>query len=299
MRLLVLYPNLNPLHIPAIYIRLLAKNMEAVGHTLYGDGRPEYRVGELVPQIIERLGPFDGVLCLEPKYCKPWVHGMNKIGLKKGMLLSDYVLFKRQVDAGNRFLNYCGFDILFHHTLVEGENLKRSGRSERAVYLPFGVDTTYLKDLDLERDLDVCATWNDNPTAYPDRLKIKKELWASGLQCFFNQVFCDKYVNVLNRSKICICSRSIDNNIQSRFMEAAACGAMILTDPVTDLEIQGWVENKHLVIYRSVKECVEKAKYYASHEEDRQRIANQGRDFVIENFRNEVLIQKIVQEMEA
>lgn len=299
MRLLVLYPNMHPIRMPALYIRLLAKDMGEAGHVLYGDKRPEYRVGELVPQIIERLGPFDGVLCLEPKYCKPWVHGMNKVGLKKGVLLTDYVTFKRQVETGNRFLNYCGFDILFHHTMIEGVNARASGRRERIVYVPFGVDTTYLKDLGLARDIDVCAMWNDNPDAYPDRLKIKNALRASGLSCFFNQAFNAQYVDVLNKSKVCISSRSIDNNIQSRFMEATACGALLLTDPVTDLATQGWVENKHLVLYRSVDECVEKAKYYATHEDERRAIAQEGMRFVIENFRNEVLIQKIVKEMEA
>jgi len=301
MRMLVLYPMLSFRSVPVLYVRRVATNITEAGkHLVYGPGRVDYIEGETVPKIINRLGPFDRVLVLEPKYAAYWIQGLEKVTLKKGVLLTDYVTFKRQVDRTNRFLDICRFDVLFHHTLVEGKNLKAYKRKENAVYLPMGVDPEYFKRLNLPRVYDVAAMWNDNADAYPERLQIKRMLRKEpGLSVFLEQTFFEDYVRVLNQSKICISSRSIDKNIQSRFTEAAACGSLLLTDPVEDLGVQGWRDGINLVVYHNIYELIEKAKFYASHEEERSRITEKAYSFVLDNFRNELLIKKIEDVMEA
>lgn len=83
-------------------------------------------------------------------------------------------------------------------------------------------------------------------------------------------VFCDSRIN-LN-----ITLRSIKTGIPLRAVDILCCGGFLMTDPREEF-FEYLVEGEDFEVYRSVDECLEKVKFYLSHEELRKKIAKNGR----------------------
>ncbi|MCA1595979.1 MAG: glycosyltransferase, partial [Chloroflexi bacterium] len=71
-------------------------------------------------------------------------------------------------------------------------------------------------------------------------------------------------------------NRSLAGDLNMRVFEALCSGTMLLTDEADGL-IDLFEDGKHLVIYRSPADLLEKAYYYVEHEEEREAIAAAGR----------------------
>jgi len=72
-----------------------------------------------------------------------------------------------------------------------------------------------------------------------------------------------------------------DTALNPRVYDVLACGGFCMTNS-TDTLHKLFVEDEHLVVFRSEKELIEKVDYYLHHKEERREIAEAGRNHVYE-----------------
>lgn len=77
--------------------------------------------------------------------------------------------------------------------------------------------------------------------------------------------------------------RSIHSGIPLRVLDIMACGGFVLTNWQPELE-EYFTDGQQMAVFHSLEECMEKAKYYLSHEEERRKIAEAGRETVRTQF---------------
>lgn len=72
------------------------------------------------------------------------------------------------------------------------------------------------------------------------------------------------------RDRFCICS--------DRPYNIAATGCMVLTASFPGMEWNGWVDGETCVSFETIPEMLDKARWYISHDEERERIGQAGRE---------------------
>lgn len=88
--------------------------------------------------------------------------------------------------------------------------------------------------------------------------------------------------------------RSIHSGIPLRVLDIMACGGFVLTNWQPELE-EYFVDDKELVMFHNLEECMEKMEYYLEHEEERRQIAEAGRKKVQEVFSYQTGLAKLFQ----
>lgn len=87
------------------------------------------------------------------------------------------------------------------------------------------------------------------------------------------------------QSGLMVVQNSRWGEITRRLFEAMACGRMVITDRLHQskkLE-ELFVDKKHIVYYDSLEECIHLMNYYAENSDEREIIANAGREQVLNN----------------
>jgi len=94
----------------------------------------------------------------------------------------------------------------------------------------------------------------------------------------------DKYVEAINRAKVCVCSQTGKGRLQikGKLFEFLACGAFVLTD--ASAESRSLIPAGCVAYYDSIPDCLEKAVYFVRNEIERARIARAGRDWFHTQF---------------
>ena len=77
-----------------------------------------------------------------------------------------------------------------------------------------------------------------------------------------------------SQSKI-IVNESIQDDLNMRVFESLACKRLLLTEDIPAVR-DHFEDGKHLVLFKTHDEAVEKAKYYLAHDEERNAIAEAG-----------------------
>ena len=95
------------------------------------------------------------------------------------------------------------------------------------------------------------------------------------------------------QSKICF-NISMEDDLNMRTFEVMGSGSFLLTNWIPTIE-DLFTDGKHLVLYRSLDEMVEKAKYYLAHDEERERIAQAGYEEVMANHTIDKRVDKILE----
>ena len=90
------------------------------------------------------------------------------------------------------------------------------------------------------------------------------------------------YVTVFNRSKV-VLNQCAANDVNFRIFEALACGSLLLTEQVGNGFEELFQDRTHLVAYEkgNIDQIVEFARYYAAHGQERETIAQKGREAVL------------------
>ena len=90
-------------------------------------------------------------------------------------------------------------------------------------------------------------------------------------------------VFALSKVNLNISLRSIRAGIPLRVLDVLACGGFLLTNYQLDMQMY-FEEGKNIVTFNNLLEMKEKAEYYLSHENERKKIALEGREIVKEHF---------------
>jgi spore maturation protein CgeB len=85
--------------------------------------------------------------------------------------------------------------------------------------------------------------------------------------------------------------------ITRRIFEGACCGRLVLTDRLpesTKIE-ELLVDKKHIVYYNDLADCIEKINYYAENADEREKIAQAGREHILNNFTQIQIVDKLIE----
>lgn len=88
--------------------------------------------------------------------------------------------------------------------------------------------------------------------------------------------------------------RSIHSGIPLRALDIMGCGGFLLSNYQEELD-EYFVEDKEIVIYRSLDDCIDKVRYYLSHEDERKQIAEAGCKAVKDRFDYGKQLEKLLQ----
>jgi len=293
MRLLVL-SSANPKR--AIYMIRFSESLCGAGHFLYGTLCPEFDANLSIESVIEKFGPFDGILTMEQKFLS-WMPSLDKIKLPKILLATDYFRAGNRETIFKRRLRLDNYNIVLFQTMPEINLFNYHFKGcVKYDYLPMSVDTDLFDDFGFDRPVDVEGMWNAREDFYPLRNQLKSALleMKAVTTRFEIERDCFAYVNRLNRAKIFVNGNSIYGNIQSRFTEVPAAGCLLITDPCTDdLKAQGWKDGENIVLFKSISEMTEKVKYYLSHDSERLKIIANARSLVLQSHSNKVRVKQL------
>ncbi len=91
-----------------------------------------------------------------------------------------------------------------------------------------------------------------------------------------------EYVSVFNRSKV-VLNECAANDVNFRVFEALGCGSFLLTERVGNGFEELFEDRHHLAMFQrgNIDQIVELAHYYASHKQEREAIAYEGRQLVL------------------
>lgn len=168
------------------------------------------------------------------------------------------------------------------------ERFEGIGVGDRIIKSQWACATNIYHPMYMKRDVDL--SFIGQP--HSNRRQILESIGRHGIQVVAvghgwgpnSRVTIGAVVELFNRSKVNLnlsnSSTSTHSQIKGRVFEVTGCRSLLLTDMADDLE-QYFEIGKELVAYDSLEELIEKARFYAEHDEERERIAAAAYDRVM------------------
>lgn len=146
---------------------------------------------------------------------------------------------------------------------------------KNVVYMPHAVEPLAYPYLASLKKYDLCFVGHINSQ---NRIDALDRMFKEFPRFFYGQRLFNAAAEKYCESKI-IFNISINDDLNMRTFEALSTKSFMLTS--WNPEVASVFEDgKHLVLYKSLDEAVEKAKYYLVHDEEREAIAQAGFDEV-------------------
>jgi hypothetical protein len=97
-------------------------------------------------------------------------------------------------------------------------------------------------------------------------------------------------------SGLMVIQNSRFQEITRRIFEGACCGKLVLTDRLPkETRMEELLENKkHIVYYNDLEDCINKINYYGENAEERELIAKQGREKILNNYTQIQVVDKLI-----
>jgi spore maturation protein CgeB len=153
----------------------------------------------------------------------------------------------------------------------------------KAEWLPHAVEPLAYCDPDTgkpfvfgSKKYDVCFVGHINSG---NRIEFLDSMFREFPNFFYGQRLFNEAAEKYAQSKICL-NISMTDDLNMRTFEIMGAGAFCLTSWIPTIE-EHFEDGKHLALYRSVPEAVDKAKYYLSHDSEREKIAQAGYEEVM------------------
>jgi hypothetical protein len=149
-------------------------------------------------------------------------------------------------------------------------------------WVPLGCDPNVHKQLYLDEpkkyDLGFVGSMGGIPRKF-----ILQSVWERyAKNSFFGKYGFLELSEIYSRAKIGF-NYSIQNDINMRIFEVMSCGAMLMTNAITDPMLhQLYEEDKDLVLYRDFDDLCQKVEYYLAHPQKCQEIAKRGQAKTLE-----------------
>ena len=155
------------------------------------------------------------------------------------------------------------------------EEMKKDGVN--AIWLPHAVEPQAYPKFDiLTKKYDVCFVGHVNTRNREDALD---RLFSEFPNFYYGQALFNEAARKFAESKICF-NIAMTDDLNMRNFEVMATGSFLLTSWIPTIE-ELFEDGKHLVLYRSMDEMVDKAKYYLKHDDEREKIAQAGYEEVM------------------
>jgi spore maturation protein CgeB len=257
-----------------------------------------------IPEVIEKYGKPDLILTYLAKRCYPF-KGLDKIDkdIKRVHIEIDFFnktgKYKGQYDNNIKFNSYENFykefkpQIIFAPVSTVLNGLIDHKLCDKNYLLPFSVDIQTYKPMKEEKVIDVMAIFSNSSAAYPLRKSIQRMVQKlPNIKAVIRKVKHIDHVKAINQSKITITSNNLWNSLSMRYTEVLACGGFLLADRPEDFERLGYVDGKHLVLYKGLPDLKDKISYYLKHPELREKIGKEGFKLVVNNHTTDIRVKQ-------
>lgn len=261
----------------------------------YGAGFPNFNGDLNVKEIIETHCPdVELIMTYGWRYSKDF-NGLGEIhNIPKIHIVVDYGGRKSFIAPQNKFFKENKYDLMFGVTSLTFDILKENTVCEKIEPLAFSVDTRLYKKMKIKKEDLILAAFTARVDVYPNREKVRRILKQNGFRLIVKRVIHQDLIRAINRCKITVASNNFVNSLNMRYTETLACGGFMLADKPTDFNKLGFINGKHLVLYKDFKDLVKKAKYYMKNDSEREAIALEGMNFVRKNHSCEVRVKEMM-----
>jgi spore maturation protein CgeB len=213
--------------------------------------------------------------------------------------------YMEQLDGGNEIVEENkdefraiagGFDkIIFTDKQGEFETeIKKLGAKEIAYLYPVKFLPSF-KPLNLPKKYDISFNGTPSKRRWDFMKKINKEFNVS----MFSKFDLDARARLINQSKINLHISFEDyactNAVNLRAFDVLPCGSFMLHDHIKEPDM--FEDKKHLVYFNGVDDLMEKIDYYLEHEDEREKIAEAGRKYILEKYSIKKTIHQLLQIM--
>jgi glycosyltransferase involved in cell wall biosynthesis len=193
--------------------------------------------------------------------------------------------FERNFPKSNRF----------HFTITPDHDsyLEYKRRGINAEWVTHFADTAIQYPMGLEPEYVAVTTRGFGNSQFLDYLTQ----WADGAIGNRNGMNGLEHSEFLNKGLMVI-QNSRWGEITRRIFEAMACGKMVITDrlPVNKKLSEIFIDGEDIIYYDSndMFGCIEKMNYYNENEEERERIAHNGMQKVLQNYTQVQVVDKLI-----
>lgn len=180
------------------------------------------------------------------------------------------------------------FDFVFASHKPSIEKFIRDGiPAEKIRYLPWAAESTCYRPVPIVEKYDWCFIGHMNNQFRIDLVDRFCKEWPLGtngylgwrMPEFQGHNILDDVAKKFSQSRI-VLNESILDDVNMRSFEALACKRLLLTEDVPGVR-DHFEDGKHLVLFKTIDEAVEKARYYLAHDDERSAIAEAGyREFL-------------------
>lgn len=150
------------------------------------------------------------------------------------------------------------------------EEFRRDGIAN-PIWMPHAVEPKAYPYLPSLKKYDLCFIGHINSE---NRIDALDHMFKAFPKFFYGQRLFEAAAEKFCQSKI-IFNISIKDDINMRTFEALSTKSFLLTNWIPTLE-DLFQDGVHLVTYKTMDEAIDKAKYYLSHDEEREKIAEAG-----------------------
>ena len=232
---------------------------------VWGLGQPTFTTS-----FEEIVKDYDVVFVMENYDQQQWLPDFSKVNkLKVFWSIDSHCVLGQHV----YFSKISKFDI--HLNSTEGYLKHFTRHSSKCLWFP----NAYPDDLIDHRpqvqkvhDLGFCGSMISDRVQWLDTIKqhvpVHRDVFVIG----------DAMVNALNSYKIGL-NKTLADDINYRVFETLGAKTLLLTNIVPKMD-QLLTPDKHMVIYQSLPELIEKARYYLEHPDKAMEIAAAGYDHV-------------------
>jgi len=177
------------------------------------------------------------------------------------------------------------------------ERLQQEGID--AAFVAKGYDQTLLRDLGVERDIELAFVGSTGSVAYSGRKALLEELGTRENLLVTKTKSGDDYLNTLNRIRFFVGADVGMGEYMIKNFEAMACGCVLLAYDQGEAENRalGFVDMHNLVLYTSVSQLQEKLALLRGDPELASRIAQNGTQLVQSQYSFARIGEQIVEVM--
>lgn len=170
--------------------------------------------------------------------------------------------------------------------LCTGKELSQKLRNEGydAQYFTKAYDSSFLKNLALERDIELGFIGSLRTGVYKYRKQFLEELSKKESLFITKTQAGDEYLNMLNRIKFFVSADIPFGEYMIKNFEAMACGCVLLTWSQSDIENEavGFIDMQNVVLFKTMDELQDKLHTLRNNPELCKEIAANGQKLVNE-----------------
>lgn len=172
----------------------------------------------------------------------------------------------------------------------------------KAIWLPHAVEPMAYNDADdstgkvpysfLTKKHDLCFVGH---VSSENRVLALDRMFKEFPDFYYGKKLFNEAAKTYAQSKV-IFNIAMKNDVNMRCFEVLGSKSFLLTDRVQSID-ELFTDGKHLVLYNSLDEAVEKARYYIEHAEERETIAKAGYEHVLANHTIDHRLNKMFEEI--